>query len=103
MKVLPYIRWRAQVLLALTVVVLTLTGLANWLLPHGGAARTLRHLLRWIHEGAAIGFLALLIFHLYFQSPSLRHNLHRFGLWGQNSAVPPPPSSAHDADSQQID
>jgi hypothetical protein len=42
-----------QVLLFLALSILATTGLTNWLLPHGGSARALRHLLRWIHEGAA--------------------------------------------------
>jgi thiosulfate reductase cytochrome b subunit len=74
-------RWRAQVLLMLTIAVLAVTGLINWLLPTGPALRSLRHLLRWIHEAAALGFVAFLGVHLYFQWGAIRHNLHRFGLW----------------------
>jgi hypothetical protein len=66
----------------LMVLVLTVTGLINWLLPHDGAHRALRHLLRWIHEGAAIGFLSLMAAHLYFRSDAIRRHLRRFGLWG---------------------
>lgn len=79
----PRTRWRMQVLLFLATVVLAVTGLVNWLLPHGGNLRALRHLLRWVHEGAAVGFLALLAAHLYCQWPALRRNLTRFGLWGR--------------------
>lgn len=76
-------RWRAQVMLFLTVVILAVTGLINWLLPQGGAARNLRHLLRWIHEGAALGFVALLAVHLSSQWDAIRRSLRRFGLWGK--------------------
>jgi hypothetical protein len=88
MKITPRNRWRMQVLLLLTIALLAVTGLVNWLLPHGGAIRTLRHLLRWVHEGAAIGFLALLAFHLYSQTAALRRNLHRFGFWGRDPDIP---------------
>ena len=87
MKITPRNRWRMQVFLLLTVAVLAVTGLVNWLLPRGGAIRTLRHLLRWIHEGAAIGFLVLIAFHLHFQTAALRRNLHRFGLWGRDPDI----------------
>ena len=88
MKITPRNRWRMQVLLLLTVAVLAVTGLVNWLLPHGGAFRALRHLSRWIHEGAAMGFLALMAFHLHCQSAVLRSNLRRFGLWGRDPHIP---------------
>jgi hypothetical protein len=94
MKITQRNRWRMQVLLLFTVAMLAVTGLVNWLLPHGGATRALRHLLRWIHEGAATGFLALLAFHLYFQTSALRRNLHRFGLWGRDPGIPSPRPSA---------
>ena len=77
-------RWRAQILLFMTIVILAVTGLINWLLPQGGAARTLRHLLRWIHEGAALGFVTLLGVHLYAQWDVIRRNLGRFGFWGKD-------------------
>jgi thiosulfate reductase cytochrome b subunit len=74
-------RWRAQVLLMLTIAVLAFTGLINWLLPTGPALRSLRHLLRWIHEVAALGFVTFLGVHLYFQWDAILRNLHRFGIW----------------------
>lgn len=77
-------RWRAQVLLAMMITVLAVTGLTSWLLPPGGAARSIRHLLRWIHEAAALGFLTLLAFHLYCHWEAIRQNLRRFGLWGRD-------------------
>ena len=89
MKMTPRLRWRMQILLFLTAAVLTVTGLVNWLLPRGGAARTLRHLLCGIHEGAAVGFIALMAFHLYSQWAPLRRNLRRFGLGGREPAPPP--------------
>lgn len=88
MKITPRNRWRMQVLLLLTVAVLAVTGLVNWLLPHGGAFRALRHLLRWIHEGAAMGFLILMAFHLHCQSAVLRRNFRRFGLRGRDPDIP---------------
>ena len=77
-------RWRAQVLLAMMIAVLAATGLTSWLLPPGGGARSIRHLLRWIHEAAALGFLTLLAYHLYCHWEAIRHNLRRFGLWGRD-------------------
>jgi len=82
-------RWRAQVLLLLTIAVLAVTGLINWLLPAGPALRSLRHFLRWIHEAAALGFVTLLGVHLCVQWEAIQRNLRRFGLWGQDAAAPP--------------
>jgi hypothetical protein len=64
------------------ITVLAATGLINWLLPRGGEVRASRHLLRWIHEAAAAGFLTLVAAHVYFQWEAIRRNLRRFGLWG---------------------
>jgi len=80
----PQTRWRMQVLLFLAIVVLAVTGLINWILPRGGSLRGLRHLLRWIHEGAALGFMVFLAAHLYCQWNAVRRNLKRFGLWGRD-------------------
>jgi thiosulfate reductase cytochrome b subunit len=77
-------RWRAQVLLLSTIVVLAVTGLINWLLPAGPPLRSLRHFLRWIHEAAALGFVAFLGVHLYVQWEAIQRNLRRFGLWGRS-------------------
>lgn len=77
-------RWRVQVLLFLAITILAVTGAINWLLPRGGSGRTLRHLLRWVHEGAAVGFLGLLAAHLYCQWHTCRRNLTRFGFWGRD-------------------
>jgi len=85
-------RWRAQVVLMLTIAVLAVTGLINWLLPAGPALRSLRHLLRWIHEAAALGFVTFLGVHLYVQWDAIRRNLRRFGLWGPDAAAPQPRS-----------
>jgi thiosulfate reductase cytochrome b subunit len=77
-------RWRAQVVLMVMIAVLAVTGLINWLLPAGPALRAFRHLLRWIHEAAALGFVTLLAVHLYFQWEAIQRNLRRFGLWGRS-------------------
>ena len=84
MTLRPQTRWRMQVLLFLAIVVLAVTGLINWILPRGGSLRGLRHLLRWIHEGAALGFMVFLASHLYCQWNAVRRNLKRFGLWGRD-------------------
>ena len=63
---------------------LAITGLINWLLPRGSEARALRHVLRWIHEGAAVGFLTFVAAHLYCQLEMIRRNLRRFNLWGRD-------------------
>jgi len=84
MRISRRTRWRMQVLLFLMTMLLALTGLINWLLPHGEAVRTLRHLLRWVHEGAAIGFLTFMAAHLYFQAEAIRRNVRLFGLWSRD-------------------
>jgi len=84
MKIARRTRWRMQVLLFLMTMLLALTGLLNWLLPHGGTVRTLRHMLRWIHEGAAIGFFSLVAAHLILQAEAIRRNMRRYGLWGRD-------------------
>jgi thiosulfate reductase cytochrome b subunit len=81
-------RWRAQVLLMLTIAVLAVTGLINWLLPTGSTLRSFRHFIRWIHEAAALGFVTFLGAHLYFQWDAIRRNLRRFGLWGPDAGAP---------------
>lgn len=79
----PLTRWRMQILLAMTIMLLAATGLFLWWLPGGGADRALRHLLRWIHEGTAIAFLLLVAAHLYDRWEGIRRNLRRFGFWGR--------------------
>jgi cytochrome b subunit of formate dehydrogenase len=94
MAISRHARWRAQVLLMLAITVLAVTGLINWLLPAGPTLRSLRHLMRWIHEGAALGFVTFLGVHLYFQWATIRRNLRLFGLWGPGTASPAARSDA---------
>ena len=92
MAISRHARWRAQVLLMLTIAVLAVTGLINWLLPAGPTLRSLRHFIRWIHEAAALGFVTFLGVHLYMQWEAIRRNLRRFGLWGSDAGAPSSPS-----------
>ena len=92
MAISRHARWRAQVLLMLTIAVLAVTGLINWLLPAGPTLRSLRHFIRWIHEAAALGFVTFLGVHLYMQWEAIRRNLRRFGFWGSVAGAPSSPS-----------
>jgi hypothetical protein len=62
--------------------ILAATGLINWLLPRGGG-QPLRHLLRWIHEGAAVVFVVLILWHLGLHVDYLKRGWKRFGPFGK--------------------
>ncbi|MGD8241491.1 MAG: DUF4405 domain-containing protein [Desulfobacterales bacterium] len=76
------LRWRINMGSIGALAVLSASGLINWLLPHGGG-NPLRHFFRWIHEGAAILFIVLIIWHLGLHAAYLKQGWQRFGLFGK--------------------
>jgi hypothetical protein len=64
------LRWIVNVICFVLVSLLVLTGAINWILPGGhqaaGAALpVVRHLLKQVHQLAAVFFLAALLVHLW--------------------------------------
>lgn len=75
--------WVVNVASFVLFLILSITGLANWLLlPRGYETRvryliTIRHLLRDIHEWAALGFIIIIAIHLFMHWPYIKGNLKR--------------------------
>jgi hypothetical protein len=76
------LRWRINMGSVAILAILAATGLVNWLLPHGGG-NPLRHVLRWIHEGAAVFFLGLVLWHLGLHVDYLKRGWQRYGPFGK--------------------
>ncbi len=75
--------WLINVVSFVLFVILSITGLINWLvLPKGYAAKggflvTLRHFLVEIHEWAALGFMVTIVIHVFFHWTYVRSNLKK--------------------------
>jgi cytochrome b subunit of formate dehydrogenase len=75
--------WLINVVSFVLFVVLSVTGLINWLLlPKGYAARgsfliTLRHLLVEIHEWVAVGFMVAIAIHILLHWGYVKANLKK--------------------------
>jgi hypothetical protein len=78
----PLLRWRINMGSMAALALLALTGLISWLLPRGGG-NPLRHFLHWIHEGAAVLFLVLILWHLGLHADYLKRSWQRFGPFGK--------------------
>jgi hypothetical protein len=78
--------WLVNIISFILFSVLTVTGLINWLLPHGnrggggGAFISLRHFLIGIHEWAGLLFFAVILFHLALHWAYIQANLKRRGI-----------------------
>jgi hypothetical protein len=78
--------WVVNLLSFLLFSLLGITGLINWiLLPRGpraggGFLITLRHFLRDVHEWAALGFIIVVIIHLFLHWGYIKTHLKRYGL-----------------------
>jgi hypothetical protein len=77
--------WGVNVLAFIFLVVLTLTGLINWLvLPRGyagsGGLVSLRHFLRDVHEWTALLFLISIAIHWALHWTYIKSNLKRHGI-----------------------
>jgi len=80
------ILWRINVWSFLILLVLASTGLLQWLLPHGpSGTAALRHLLRWVHEAAAVVFLLLIGGHLWQHGEYIRRHIARYGFFGHQT------------------
>jgi cytochrome b subunit of formate dehydrogenase len=75
--------WVVNVASFVLFLLLSITGLANWLLlPRGYETSvrsliSLRHFLRDIHEWAALGFIIIIAIHLVMHWPYIRGNLKK--------------------------
>jgi hypothetical protein len=76
--------WLINVLSFVFFIVLSTTGLINWLLlPKGFEARgsfliSLRHFFREIHEWAALGFIAIIIMHIFLHWIYIKTNIKKY-------------------------
>jgi hypothetical protein len=83
--------WLINVVSFVLFVVLSLTGLINWLLlPKGYAARgsfliTLRHFLVGIHEWVAVGFMVTIAIHILLHWGYVKANLKKYNILKDSS------------------
>lgn len=65
-------------------VILALTGLLNWILPHGHGAEgfliTLRHFFRDVHEWTGFIFIVFGMIHVVVHWAYIRNNLTKYGI-----------------------
>lgn len=64
------IRWILNIVLFILVVLLSVTGLINWVLPGGGAPAAgigsfIHHFTKEVHEVAAVLFMAAVFIHIW--------------------------------------
>jgi hypothetical protein len=78
--------WVVNLISFLLFSFLGITGLINWLLlprgpgSGGGFLIGLRHLLRDLHQWAALGFIVVVAVHLFLHWGYIKINLKRYGL-----------------------
>ncbi len=78
--------WLINVVSFVLFVVLSLTGLINWLLlPKGYAARgsfliTVRHFLVQVHEWVAVGFMITIVIHILLHRGYIKANLKKYNI-----------------------
>jgi hypothetical protein len=76
--------WTVNMVSFILFIVLTVTGLINWLLipggyrGEGGFLMSFRHLLREIHEWTALLFIIVVVIHLMLHGPYIRANLKKY-------------------------
>jgi hypothetical protein len=77
--------WVVNLISFLLFSLLGVTGLINWLLlprgpRSGGFLFGLRHFLMNVHEWAALGFMIVVVIHLFLHWGYIKINLKRYGL-----------------------
>ena len=74
--------WIVNLVSFVLLFLLALTGLAAWLLPHGGGAamQGLRHSLHAIHRTGALFFLAVIAIHIWWHWGYILSNLRKYGV-----------------------
>jgi hypothetical protein len=78
--------WVVNVISFILLIVLSVTGLLNWLvLPRGYEARgsllvALRHFFTAVHEWAALIFIIVTAFHLVLHWSYIKSNLKKYGI-----------------------
>ncbi len=77
--------WKVNIVSFILFLVLTVTGLINWLLIPGGYSgdggfrMSFRHFFRGIHEWTAVLFIVIVFIHLILHWPYIRANLKKHG------------------------
>jgi hypothetical protein len=78
--------WAVNVLSFILFILVSVTGLLNWLvLPRGYEARgsvlvSVRHFLITVHEWTALIFLITIVIHLFLHWKYIRSNLKKYGI-----------------------
>ncbi len=78
--------WVVNVVSLVLFIVLSITGLINWLLLHRGYETrnrfliSLRHFMRDVHKWVAIEFIIIIAVHLALHLPYLKTNLKKYGI-----------------------
>jgi thiosulfate reductase cytochrome b subunit len=77
-------RWIVNGVAFVLFILLLITGVTAWLLPHGGgpasAVYGVRQVLRAVHQISALGFTVTIVVHLLLHATYIRQNLIRSGL-----------------------
>lgn len=77
--------WMVNLALAFCFLLLALTGLLSWMIPHGrgnpGTAQDIRHFFQDVHGVTGLVFLCTLLLHLWLHWPYIRRNLKDMGWW----------------------
>jgi TRAP-type mannitol/chloroaromatic compound transport system permease small subunit len=83
-------RWVVNLVSFILLVLLALTGLASWWLPHGAGAgiQTLRHFLHSVHRTGAVFFIAAIGIHIWLHWGYVRQRLMTLGI-GPLRNIPP--------------
>jgi len=85
--------WVVNVASFVLFVLLSITGLTNWLLlPRGYETRdrsliSLRHFLRDVHGWIALGFIVVIAIHIVLHWPYLKSNLRKYGVLKKDSRL----------------
>ena len=72
--------WLVNLVSFILLILLALTGMAAWLLPHGGGAAVqgLRHSLHNIHRTGAFFFLIVIGIHIWLHRGYILSNLRKY-------------------------
>ena len=75
-------RWVVNLISFILLVLLALTGLINWWLPHGPGAgvQSLRHFLQSVHRTGAVLFIAAIGIHVWLHWGYVRQRLKALGV-----------------------
>ncbi|MFZ5571089.1 MAG: hypothetical protein ACOZF0_11830 [Thermodesulfobacteriota bacterium] len=75
--------WRVNVISFIILMLLVVTGMANWLVFPGGshgAGSSIRGFLCAVHRWSAVGFILMIGVHLFFHLDYINKSLEKYGL-----------------------